>query len=663
MNLQKPGWLVFVLVLAVLAFLVIFAPVRLARSQPSADITKKFTYKLGKAIAAYAEARDAAGNSLKDALSKENKPVQNVRVVDDRTLEMEFVPLGDPEIKEYDRLAQKYLTGQYGSVTRVEEAQPEKQAKEQPAASLGRLEIYRPHPQVRLGLDLAGGSVIVLRCVAQTTFVFESPDEPFIKEEAPAAKPEGEASSEPQGKEGEEPEPTGEREKFTKWIVDQMASAGHKDADVVLTADALRLTVSVRTPKRADVESAQQVLTSLIQARNPKARLPSRDFAEVNNDVLSATQMVLERRVNGLGVEEAVVVKQPPDRVRVELPGVPDPQHALKMLKGIAHIQWVYVDKRKYKPNVEEGTRRVTFTDVRTNKEVPAKEVLADSPVVLEGRDLKPDSLRVRPGTAEGIVVDFETRDAKKREFGRWTGAHVGDYMAIVLDGEFISVPVIESRLPGGGMIKGNFSFDEAKDLMQALKAGALPVPIEVAENRSISPTLGSDTLHKSLLAGLWGLVAVAGFMLLYYRACGLLADLALTVYCLLVLALLVSFRAVLTLPGIAGFILSVGMAVDANVIIFERLKEELRANKTILSAMDAGFKRAWTAILDCNVATLITCSVLYSLGTGPVRGFAVTLGLGVLCSMFSAVTVTRIFMHWAARSDRLVHSPLFVRQ
>lgn len=230
--------------------------------------------------------------------------------------------------------------------------------------------------------------------------------------------------------------------------------------------------------------------------------------------------------------------------------------------------------------------------------------------------------------------------------------------MAIVLDGKCQMAPVIKSAIPGEGIIEGNFTTQEAGDLRLLLNAGALPVPLEIAENRTVSATLGQDTIDRSLRAGLIGFVAVVVFMLLYYRLPGLLADIALVLYVIIVLAVVAISQQIkgiggitLTLPGIAGVIISIGMAVDANVLIFERLREELRAGKSMRSAVAAGFDRAWTAILDSNVTTLITCAVLYFLGTSIIKSFAAMLFIGVVCSFFTAVTVSRWLVSAVAES------------
>ncbi len=258
--------------------------------------------------------------------------------------------------------------------------------------------------------------------------------------------------------------------------------------------------------------------------------------------------------------------------------------------------------------------------------------------IVITGEDLEWVQTTFYSGQP---VISFRvTRDAAGK-FARHTGSHIGQFMAIALNDEIISCPVIRSRIGRSGQIEG-FTADQAKQLEMLLNAGRIPVPLQVVQERTVSPTLGEESIRLSIRAGIIGFILVLLFMLIYYRLPGLLADVALLIYGVFFLGSLVMLNATLTLPGIAGVILSLGMAVDANVIIFERLKEELGSGKTVATAVKDAFKRAWTAILDANVTTLITGFILWSVGSGPIKGFAITLCLGILLSMFTALFVTR---------------------
>ncbi|HID05655.1 MAG TPA: protein translocase subunit SecD, partial [Armatimonadetes bacterium] len=297
----------------------------------------------------------------------------------------------------------------------------------------------------------------------------------------------------------------------------------------------------------------------------------------------------------------------------------------------------------------ETETGRTIFRDPQ-GKIVPPLQVYLESELVIRGENLKPPC-RVTYDEMGRPAVSFQLDREGTRKFAYYTRRNVGRYLGIWFDRECISAPVIREPIPSGkGQISGGFeSMEEARDLKILLDAGALPVPVTVIWNRTISPTLGRDTIHKSIVAGMWGLVLIVAFMVFYYRLPGFLATLALVLYSLLVLAAFAApipqWRPTLTLPGVVGFLLSVGMAVDANVIIFERLKEELRLGKTLRTAIETAFHRAWTAILDANVTTLIAAFILYYYGTGPVQGFALTLSIGIIASLFSAIVATKAML------------------
>ena len=255
------------------------------------------------------------------------------------------------------------------------------------------------------------------------------------------------------------------------------------------------------------------------------------------------------------------------------------------------------------------------------------------------------DALAARDPQFNQAQVQFELNRAGGRDFERFTSQNVGNHLAILLDDEVISAPVVRDRIGSRGQIDmGNAPLEEARDLALVLRAGALPAPLEIMEERTVGPSLGQDSIDQGELAGIVGLIVVVTIMVGYYRVAGLLAVLALTVYVVLVLGGLAGLNATLTLPGIAGLILSVGMAVDANVLIFERVREELAAGRATRTAVDEGFGHALSAIVDANITTLITALILFQFGTGPVRGFAVTLSIGIVMSFFSALYVTRTF-------------------
>jgi preprotein translocase subunit SecD len=280
----------------------------------------------------------------------------------------------------------------------------------------------------------------------------------------------------------------------------------------------------------------------------------------------------------------------------------------------------------------------------------------------LSGKDLS----RALVSTSQSgeWVVDLEFNDKGTRKFGDLTTKLVGKPMAIFFNGEETSAPVIREPILGGrAQISGGengFKYEEAKKMVDLLNAGALPVPAKVIEENTVGPTLGADSIHKSKIAGMIGIGVVMLFMLAFYRLPGLIADIALICYTLILFALFKTIPVTLTLAGIAGFILSIGMAVDANILIFERTKEELRAGRTLFTAINAGFDRAFTSIFDSNMSTIITCVILYMLGTSVVKGFALTLALGVMVSMFSAITITKNFMHLIFGTGELKYPQMF---
>jgi preprotein translocase subunit SecD len=493
-----------------------------------------------------------------------------------------------------------------------------------PLARLWKLYLYPPVPDVRLGLDLQGGSHIVLRARNQAVLSYS-----FGSNLAQTEDGEGEVQAQ---------------------VRDLLAANGIQNPTVGVSKR--ELTVRAEVPTRDELDAFASHLTTLLKDHFGKHHgtmtLADKEYISLQGDRLGDVRLRLERRVNEFGLTETVVQPQQPDRIIIEMPGTEDPTEVLDKLQKTAVLEFAHIP-RKYTPEVDRdpdtGRETTWFTD-RSGKEVPTEKVLAESKIIVRGDQLKDNAHVDYDPSDRSPVVAFEFRPEGGEKFHEFTRTHRGHFLAIVLDGDVISAPKVQAAIRRKGIITGGFaSVAEATQLSNLLNAGSLEVPLEVAESRIVSPTLGKDSLYRSLWAGLFGLLAVMVFMALYYKVPGLLANLALIIYCLLVLAVLKIFNATLTLPGIAGIILSIGMAVDANIIIFERLKEELWAEKTLRSAIEAGFKRAWTAILDSNVCSIGTAIVLFIVGTAPVKGFAITLLIGVATSLFTAVTVTRLFM------------------
>lgn len=347
--------------------------------------------------------------------------------------------------------------------------------------------------------------------------------------------------------------------------------------------------------------------------------------AKVDEDAVQRVVKIIERRVNELGLTEPIIQRQGDRRIIVELPGVKDPEKAIDMLGKTALLEF----------QDESGA------------------------TVLTGKDLKDAKAQIDPSKRNLVSLEFSDEGAKL--FADLTAKNVGKHIAILLDKQVLTSPVVEEAIPSGkAVITGNRSIEEAQQLAILLRSGSLPVKVDVLETRTVGPTLGQDSKEKSQFAFTVGTAAIVIFMLLFYRLSGLVANISLLLYVLMVLLALKMLNATLTLPGIAGIILSIGMAVDANVLIFERFKEEYRAGKTLRAAMDAGFNRAFTTILDSNLTTLIAAGVLFFLGTGPIKGFAITLGIGILLSMFTALTITRHMLKLLMNANVIKNGKVF---
>ncbi len=364
---------------------------------------------------------------------------------------------------------------------------------------------------------------------------------------------------------------------------------------------------------------------------------------ELDSDAMDAARSIVENRVNGLGVTEPVVQRVGTDRIQVELPGLEDPEAAIAMLRETGLMEWVDTGSTYVAP----GT--LVRTDLNTGLDVNLDD--PDGPIydaILSGSNLK--TAQVALDDTNTPMISFELDSEGADIFAEHTANHTNEYVAIVLDGEVISCPVISSTIPDGqGVIQGSFTLEEAQNLVLQLRYGALPVPLTVIDTQEVGPTLGEDSVSKSVRAGIIGVVVVFLFMVIYYRLPGALADVALLMNGLITMSLYKLIPVTITLPGIAGFLLSLGMAVDANILIFERMREELRAGRSLDRAITSGFKRAWSSILDSNISTWITCAILYafggSFGASSVKGFALTLAIGVAVNMFTAVTVTRTLL------------------
>ena len=407
-----------------------------------------------------------------------------------------------------------------------------------------------------------------------------------------------------------------------------------------------------------DLQGGLQVI---LEARPPEGQ-------SIDSDVLNGTRNTIERRVGGLGVSEPLIQTRGDNQIVVELPGVDDPESAVSLLRETALLE--IIDTQGVPLNV--GTRVNTSLGPAVQPDAPASPspMASPSPEATASPEASPTAPPV--ATVEGptyqtiisgadiadaypsqdgfgnIVVGFELDGDAADTFFQFTSSNIGRPMSIVVDKVVINTATINNAISGSGQISG-LTAQEVTDLSLQLKSGALEVPLEVVQSRTVGPTLGQDSIDKSIIAGIVGLTLVAIMMILYYRVPGLLSVVALLVYTSVVFALFKLIPVTLTLAGIAGFILSIGMAVDANVLIFSRLKDEVRIGRPIRNAIEAGFDHAWPSIRDSNIATMITCVILYWFGryTGAsiIQGFALTLFIGVVVSMFTAIIVTRTLL------------------
>src|SRR6266403_2098819 len=361
---------------------------------------------------------------------------------------------------------------------------------------------------------------------------------------------------------------------------------------------------------------------------------------------------IVEKRVNELGTVEPSIQRQGVDRILVQVPGLQDPSRLKELLGKTAKMEFRMVDKTVPPDQAQQG-RVPPDSEVLMSSTSPKTPYVIKKQVLVSGGDLTDAQPGFDQRSGEPIV-SFRFNTSGSRKFAQATSENVGQPFAIVLDNEVISAPVIREPITGGsGQISGSFTVQQANDLAILLRAGALPAPLTVIEERTVGPGLGQDSIEKGELAAYVGSIMVIVFMLVTYRLFGVFANVAVAINVAMIFGVLSLLNATLTLPGIAGIVLTVGIAVDSNVLIYERIREELRGGRNAISAIDAGFRRALSTILDSNITTFIAAAVLFYIGTGPVRGFAVTLGIGIITTVFTAFTLTRLIVAWWVRWKR----------
>src|SRR5215218_489527 len=427
------------------------------------------------------------------------------------------------------------------------------------------------------------------------------------------------------------------------------------DAQLALTK--LR---ELSTPLGGIMSATGQRSLDVVDAGNGLIRLTPTEPAIVERIRQSVEQsiQIVERRVNELGTVEPSIQRQGLDRILVQVPGLQDPTRLKELLGKTAKMEFRMVDLT-VPPDQATAGRVPPDSELLPSAEAAGQNYVIKKQVLVSGGDLTD----AQPGFDQRSgqpIVSFKFNSSGSRKFAQATTEHVKEPFAIVLDNKVISAPVIQEPITGGqGQISGNFRVQQANDLAILLRAGALPAPLTIIEERTVGPGLGQDSIEKGELAAYVGSILVIVFMLVTYRLFGVFANIAVAINVAMIFGLLSLLNATLTLPGIAGIVLTVGIAVDSNVLIYERIREELRGGRNAISAIDAGFKRALATILDSNITTFIAAAVLFYIGTGPVRGFAVTLGIGIITTVFTAFTLTRLIVAGWVRWKRPQSVPI----
>lgn len=486
---------------------------------------------------------------------------------------------------------------------------------------------------IRLGLDLRGGSQLVLQVQIQDAFKAEA-DSVILRL----------------------------KEQLGKANI-QYVDMQRNDPATIPAADSIQIDIK-GVPATSAANFRQAVndafggvwnLTPVNQTDYRMTMKPT-EALKLRADTLTQSRSTIEKKINALGLAESSVQERGRSSAEaellVQLPGVDDPARIKQILKTAAMLElydvvggpWVSRDEAlSSKGGVLPLNSQLVGAPARGG--APAEVYLLSRTPVITGRDLR-NASPSQDQNGRWVTSFVLTQDAAKR-FERFTGANVGNRLAIVLDKNVLSAPTIQSKISDNGQITGASSYEEASDLALNLRAGSLPASVEYLEERTVGPSLGSDSIRAGVVSGIAGVIAVVLVMLLYYKKSGVNATLALVLNAVILIAALSYFGAVLTLPGIAGVILTIGMAVDSNVLIFERIREELRSGKAVIAAVDAGFSKAFLTIIDTHVTTVVSCAFLFLFGTGPVKGFAVTLVIGLIANVFTAVFVSKAIFDW----------------
>ncbi|HEU4368040.1 MAG TPA: protein translocase subunit SecD [Methylomirabilota bacterium] len=479
--------------------------------------------------------------------------------------------------------------------------------------------LYPPRRSINLGLDLQGGIHLVLGVEADK----------YVASQTERAAEDLKGGLERKGVGVKR----GAREALSAVVVELANPANWNDA-LTVAAEFGSFEVTQRDEKAGRFTLAMR----------------ERQVAQLRDDAVRQGLETIRNRVDQFGVAEPTITRQGGDRILIQLPGVQDPDRAKALIGRTALLEFKLLDEQT--PLEQALAGRLPETSEILYQRVVDKETKAErkQPYVVQkrtlltGAELTRAEVQADPNSPGNWQVAIEFSSTGGRIFGETTEANVGRRLAIILDGNLQLAPRINERIPGGkAVITGQYTIEEARDTAIVLRAGALPAPVTILEERTVGPSLGADSIRQGMIAILASAAAVLLFMLIYYRLSGLIADVALVLNLVILLACMAAFGATLTLPGIAGIALTIGMAVDTNVLIFERIREELRVGKTPRAAIDAGFHRALRTIIDTHLTVMVTAAILYNFGTGPVKGFAVSLFVGLAASLFTAYFFTRL--------------------
>ncbi|MDP6873766.1 MAG: protein translocase subunit SecD [Alphaproteobacteria bacterium] len=502
---------------------------------------------------------------------------------------------------------------------------------------------WLPHKQVNLGLDLQGGSHLLLEVEAEV--VVQERLAALVDSVRPALR----------GKR------IGYRNLGQQNDAVTVTIRKPEQLELALT-EIRKLAVPVQGNAIAGITGGQDIVVEVVNDNQISITLTEEAIRERRRSAIEQSIEIVRRRIDELGTREPTIQRQGDERILVQVPGLQDPERLKNILGKTAKMVFRLVDVTTSPAEILGGARTPPGSELLESDERTADGGPADMYVVRKRIMVSGDTLVDSAATFQDNmpVVSFRFDSVGAKRFGDATAKNVGRPFAIVLDRRVISAPVIREPILGGtGIISGNFTVQEVQDLALLLRAGALPAPLKILEERTVGPALGADSIAAGKVACVIAFIAVMIFMVLSYGIFGLAADLALLINLFLIMGALSVLQATLTLPGIAGIVLTIGMAVDANVLVFERIREEIRTGKTPFAAMEAGYQRAVGTIFDANITTLIAAVILFAMGSGPIKGFSITLGIGIVTSVFTAVMVTRMMLVFWLRRTRPVALPI----